>query len=154
MIKVLFVCTGNICRSPAGHGVFEAIVKREGKEKLFEIDSAGLISFHEGEKPDSRTLAHAKKRGYDFSYQRSRPITARDFKDYDYILAMDSGHYKELLKRAPSEFHHKIHMMLSFSNKWKDQSVADPYYADASAFELVMDQMEESCEILFKELSK
>jgi protein-tyrosine phosphatase len=154
MIKVLFVCTGNICRSPVGHGIFQAIVEREGQQDQFEIDSAGLISFHEGEKADSRTLAHAKKRGYDFSYQRSRPLTAKDFRYFDYILAMDSGHYNELKKRSPDEFHHKIYMMLSYSKKWKDQSVADPYYSDANAFELVMDQLEESCELLYRAISK
>lgn len=150
MIKVLFVCTGNICRSPTAEGIFRKYVNDAGLSEKIYIESAGLLDYHEGDNADHRTQVHAKKRGYDLSEIISRPIVRDDFINYDYLLAMDGSHLKAMTELCPE--HHKedkvIKLMLDYSNKWKGQGVPDPYYTGEDGFELVLDMIEESCKEL------
>lgn len=151
-IKVLFVCLGNICRSPAAHGVFQHIVSEEGKEDLFEIDSAGTYRGHSGELPDSRMRAHAARRGYNLTH-RARPVNADDFETFDIILAMDDRNLHHLKQMAPTiEAENKIHRMVEFCHKYMHDCVPDPYYSGAEGFELVLDLLEDACRNLYEEL--
>jgi protein-tyrosine phosphatase len=154
MIKVLFVCTGNICRSPTAEGIFRKLVNNAGLSEKIYIESAGLLDYHEGDNADHRTQAHAKKRGYDLSEIISRPIVRDDFKNYDYLIAMDGSHLKAMIELCP-ENHKKdkvIKLMLDYSNQWKGQGVPDPYYTGEDGFELVLDMLEESCRGLLRVL--
>lgn len=154
MVKVLFVCTGNICRSPSAEGIFRKLVKDHKLENQFHIDSAGLLDYHEGEGADRRTLAHALKRGYDFSDIISRPLTRDDFHEFDYLIAMDRSHLKAMNELCPESVKTKkvIQLMLDYSEKWKGQDVPDPYYSGEDGFELVLDMLEESCQALLNHI--
>lgn len=154
MIKVLFVCTGNICRSPTAEGIFRKYVNNAGLSEKIYIESAGLLDYHEGDNADHRTQAHAKKRGYDLSEILSRPITRDDFKNYDYLIAMDEGHLKAMIELCPEHLKNDkvIKLMLDYSNQWKGQGVPDPYYTGEDGFELVLDMLEESCKELLNHI--
>jgi len=128
MIKVLFVCTGNICRSPTAEGVFRKYVNDAGLSEKIYIESAGLLDYHEGDNADRRTQTHAIKRGYDLSEILSRPIVRDDFVNYDYLIAMDGSHLKAMIELCP-ENHKKdkvIKLMLDYSNQWKGEGVPYP----------------------------
>lgn len=154
MIKVLFVCTGNICRSPTAEGIFRHYVEEQGLSKHIHIDSAGLLDYHEGDGADHRTQAHAKKRGFDLSQIISRPIIRDDFKEYDYLIAMDGSHLQAMVELCPENLKESrvIKLMLDYSKKWKGQGVPDPYYTGEDGFELVLDMIEESCKVLLEEI--
>lgn len=158
MIKVLFVCTGNICRSPTAEGIFRQLVEQAGLIEQFHIDSAGLLDYHEGENADHRTQLHAKKRGFDLSQIISRPILREDFKEYDYLIAMDDSHLKAMVELCPESEKVKrvIKLMLDYSNhgQWKGKGVPDPYYSGEDGFELVLDMLEESCQELLNHIRK
>jgi len=139
MVKVLFVCTGNICRSPTAHGVFRHFVREAGLDARFLIDSAGTHGYHTGEAPDIRSTKAAKERGYDLSDLRARAVTYDDFEDFDYILCMDAGHKLTLERAAPKALHHKIVM-------FDDRDVSDPYYGGPQGFDDVLDQIETACQ--------
>ncbi|MES2769519.1 MAG: low molecular weight protein-tyrosine-phosphatase [Bdellovibrionota bacterium] len=147
MIKVLFVCTGNICRSPTAEGIFRKYVDDEGLSEKIYIESAGLLDYHEGDNADHRTQLHAKKRGFDLSQILSRPIVRDDFKNFDYLIAMDGSHLQAMIELCPES--HKpgkvIKLMLDYSNQWKGKGVPDPYHTGEDGFELVLDMLEESC---------
>ncbi len=128
MKKILFVCMGNICRSPTAQGVFENIVKQQHKQGLFEVDSAGTHSYHIGSKPDSRAQKTTLKNGIDISHQRARAVNDSDYRYYDYIIAMDDDNYQILQRQSPAEFNHKIHRLLDFLPENSLTSVPDPYY--------------------------
>ncbi len=130
MKKILFVCMGNICRSPTACGVFEHIVKQQNKQDLFEIDSAGTHSYHTGSPPDSRAQKTMLKHGIDISRQRARIISNSDYYYYDYIIAMDNDNYSILTQQSPVKLSHKIHRLLDFLPKSLLTSVPDPYYHD------------------------
>ena len=142
--SILFVCTGNICRSPTAEGVFKSLCKQAGIE--LRIESAGLGDWHVGDPPDERTQHHARSRGYDLSAQRARQVSARDFHEFDLILAMDRGHLRALQRMAPPA--HRAHIRLFAA----DCDVPDPYYGGPDGFERVLDLVEERCRLLFEEL--
>jgi protein-tyrosine phosphatase len=144
MLKVLFVCTGNICRSPTAEGVFRDLSEKAGLE--LHIASAGLGDWHVGQPPAERAQHHARNRGYDLSAQRARQVTPRDFEAFDMILAMDRGHLRALQKMAPAQHHAKIRLFVAGSD------VPDPYYGGAEGFEKVLDLVETQCRRLLQEL--
>jgi len=149
-IGVLFVCLGNICRSPTAHGVFEQLVEKRGLSHLFHIDSAGTSAWHEGAAPDSRSTAHAKKRGYDLAHLCARQVTSHDFKRYDYILAMDNENLANLQRIQPVNSPAEVSLFLHYSEQSEYDEVPDPYSGGASGFTLVLDLIEQTCEALLE----
>ncbi len=143
-VSVLFVCMGNICRSPTAEGVFRRLVVEEGLAHRVEIDSAGTHDYHIGKPPDRRAQAAAAGRGYDLSPLRGRQVTHRDFSEFDYVLAMDRDNLTNLQRICPSEQRHKLRLFLSFSERFKDQEVPDPYYGEAQGFSQVLDMVEDA----------
>ncbi len=142
MVKVLFVCMGNICRSPTAQGVFERLVQQHALSDLIEIDSAGTHAYHVGEPPDSRAQETALNRGVDLSSQRARRVQAGDFEYYDYVIAMDSDNLKNLLAICPRGMRKKVSLFLSHQSQYEAQDVPDPYYGGSSGFEQVLDMVE------------
>ena len=146
MKKILFVCLGNICRSCTAEEVMRTILKREGLEKAIEVDSAGLISYHQGEQADPRMRAHASRRGYHITHL-SRPVCMSDFEEFDLILGMDDSNISRLHELAPSlEAEEKIHRMTEYCTHIPADHVPDPYYGGAQGFENVIDILEDACE--------
>ncbi|MGE0525621.1 MAG: low molecular weight protein-tyrosine-phosphatase [Bdellovibrionales bacterium] len=154
--KVLFVCLGNICRSPAAEGVFRAMVRKEGLEDHIHVDSAGTGNWHVGECPDPRMTAHARKRGYDLSSLEGRQIAhPEDFQKFDYILTMDNSNLRHVraLDRS-GVHHHKIKPLVSYCRIHSIQEVPDPYYRDEDGFEHVLDLLEDACHELLQHLKE
>jgi len=154
MVKVLFVCLGNICRSPTAEGVFTALIDREGLTDLVIVDSAGTGDWHVGDQPDRRAQAAAKARGYDLSMQRARQIKEMDFWDFDYVIAMDSQNHSDLSMMAPTNAQDRIRMFLSFAPKEGVTDVPDPYYGGANGFDHVLDLVEAASLGLLQEIRK
>ena len=150
MIRVLFVCLGNICRSPAAEGVFLDLIRKRSLSGHFDIDSAGTSGHHDGERADSRMIKHALKRGIELQ-SRSRKLKPIDFKKFDYILVMDDSNYKNalLLTNDPDEIK-KVKKMASFATSFFEQEVPDPYFGGAEGFEIVLDMLEEGCRNLLE----
>lgn len=144
MTKILFVCMGNICRSPTAEGVLRHLVRRQGLEAHISVDSAGTIGFHSGEPPDKRATLHAARRGYDLSRIRARQINQPDYELFDYVLAMDRQNMAWLKKQIPNQYMHKLRLFLEFSEKYAGQDVPDPYYGNADGFETVLDMAEDA----------
>lgn len=154
MIKILFVCLGNICRSPAGEGVMQRLVEERGLAHRFEIDSAGTYSGHQGQLPDPRMRRHASRRGYNLTH-RARPITSDDFEYFDIIVAMDESNRRNLMHLAASpEQQAKIVMLGNYIVKLRAHYdyVPDPYYEGAEGFELALDLLEDACENLLNDI--
>lgn len=153
--KVLFVCLGNICRSPAGEGVLRSIVEERGEQEGWEIDSAGTGGWHAGELPDNRMRVHARRRGLELTH-RCRKVAARDFDDFDLIIAMDANNAADLRRLAPSpEAARKIVPMADFIDEsFGYDHVPDPYYEGAEGFELVLDLLLNGCENMVEILKK
>jgi len=145
-IRVLVVCTGNICRSPTGEGVLRALATKRGLGSRVEVASAGTHDYHVGDPPDPRTLKHAHRRGYDLTAQRAQQVARRHFHDFDYILAMDRGHLRWLKQLAPADARAKLGLFLEASGRWKSEDVPDPYYGGVEGFEQVLDMVEEAAE--------
>lgn len=140
--RVLFVCLGNICRSPAAEGVMCAYLEREGLSAEFAIDSAGIIGHHEGERADGRMRAHAYRRGYELT-SISRPVRYEDFWEYDYIVGMDESNRSALLERAPTaEMAAKVSLLTDWHPEPPMDHVPDPYYGGAEGFECVLNLIE------------
>ncbi|HSP89094.1 MAG TPA: low molecular weight protein-tyrosine-phosphatase, partial [Ignavibacteriaceae bacterium] len=138
--KVLFVCLGNICRSPSAEGVLKKFIKDEHLEDKIEVDSCGTIDYHQGETPDSRTQRHALKRGYILNHRAKKFIPEKDFVETDYIVAMDNSNYSDILSFDTSnKFRNKVYKLSQFSDKIKFNEVPDPYYKGAEGFEEVLD---------------
>lgn len=126
--KILFVCMGNICRSPTAEGVLRYQTKKRGIQDLFEIDSAGTHAYHIGQAPDSRSQIAAKKQGIDLSQQKARQVNESDFYYYDYIFAMDRSNLADLQSICPSEAKHKLSLILDNAPNSQGESVPDPYF--------------------------
>lgn len=142
---VLFVCTGNICRSPTADGVFRRMVADAGLQGRVGIDSAGVSGWHAGEAPDRRTQDTARKRGYDLSGLRARAVEPADFAKFDLLLAMDRGHEESLLLAAPEEAKSRIRLFMSFAPETGIGEVPDPYYGGPDGFTHVLEMIEAAC---------
>ena len=150
--KILFVCLGNICRSPAAQGIFQAVVDRNGSTALFHVDSAGTYSGHHGDLPDRRMCSAAAARGYSLTH-RARPVTSLDFLEFDLVMAMDDNNYTDLMHLAPSvEDSRKIKRMADYLTGHSITYIPDPYYMGRDGFELVLDLLENACGNLYREL--
>jgi low molecular weight protein-tyrosine phosphatase len=154
MINVLFVCMGNICRSPSGEAVMNKYIKRSGLSNEIECDSAGTIAHHEGDLADARMKRHALKRGYRL-ISIARRFRNADFETFDYIIAMDRSNYNDLKSFDSNEnYANKIFMMTDFAKNGLYNEVPDPYYGGPEGFEEVLNILEESCEGLLEEIKK
>lgn len=149
--SVLFVCMGNICRSPTAEGVFRHKVRQAELEDHITIDSAGTHAYHVGNPPDSRAQEAARKRDIDLSNQRARRVSADDFTKFDYVIAMDESNKDDLLSICPEGFEHRIHLFLDFADR-NDTEVPDPYYGQGRGFEIVLDMVEDASEGLLKHI--
>lgn len=145
--KILFVCLGNICRSPAGQGVMQRIIEERGLTDSIEVDSAGLSSYHEGDLPDQRMRVHARRRGLVLDH-RSRPVREVDFERFDLILAMDDSNYYKLRSLAPTvEDMEKVKRIASYFRQMKSHDcIPDPYYGGSEGFEVVLDLLDDACQ--------
>jgi protein-tyrosine phosphatase len=152
MVRVLFVCMGNICRSPTAQGVFERLLEDHGLTDIIEIDSAGTHAYHVGERPDARASAAALKRGIDLSTQQARRISPDDFDSFDYVLAMDRDNYDILAAECPSGMESRLRLFLDFAPDLEIREVPDPYYGGVSGFERVLDMIEQASEGLLAEI--
>ncbi len=146
MTKILFVCLGNICRSPTADGIFRELVKREKLDQKITVDSAGTGDWHIGKAPDARTIAAARKRGYDLSALRARQVCSADFVEFDYVLAMDNNNLCDLHRLKPATFAGHLGLFLDFGSRQSHSEVPDPYYGSSDGFELVLDLVEEAAE--------
>lgn len=152
--KILFVCLGNICRSPAAEGILKRMVREQRLEDKISVDSAGTSGYHYGDLPDHRMRQHGARRGYKFD-SLSRRFTSRDFDRFDVILAMDDSNYHNIMRLAPDlESEKKVYRMVDFSNRFGHDHIPDPYYSGADGFELVLDLLEDACEGLLDKLKK
>jgi Protein-tyrosine-phosphatase len=151
--RILFVCLGNICRSSSAEGVMKSLLEKEGIENEFIIDSAGILSYHEGELPDARMRMHAARRGYNLTH-RSRPVRTQDFYHFDLIIGMDDRNIDDLKDRAPSiKESNKIRRMTDFCVQMSHSDhVPDPYYGGAEGFEYVLDLLEDACKGLLEKV--
>jgi len=143
-MKVLFVCTGNICRSPTAEGVLRRLAELEKLD--IHVESRGTHDYHVGEPPDDRAQHHAKRRGYDLSTQRARHLGKRDFEEFDLVLAMDRGHLRILQRLCPPQHADKVRLFI------QDSEVPDPYYGGPEGFEQVLDLVEAACRSLLAEI--
>jgi low molecular weight protein-tyrosine phosphatase len=151
-MRILFVCMGNICRSPSAEGVFRNLLAARAPQLTVEIDSAGTHDYHVGEPPDDRAIAAARRRGIDLSSLRARTVQTGDFDYYDLILAMDEQNLRELRRRAPAARHERIRLMMEFVPSSPVRAVPDPYYGGPQGFEQVLDLLEEAAEGLLREM--
>ena len=154
MIKVLFVCMGNICRSPSAEGVFRDKVSAAGLSNRIYIDSAGTHAYHVGNPPDPRSQEAAIKRNFDLSAQRARKVEVSDFDEFDYIIAMDMSNEDDLQAICPTELKDKIHLFLKFSSNTSKKEVPDPYYGSGNGFEIVLDLIEDAADGFITHLQK
>jgi len=151
--SVLFVCMGNICRSPTAEGVFRHAVNEAGLAEKITADSAGTHAYHVGNPPDRRAMAAAERRGVSLSGLRARKVSDSDFEEFDYVIAMDEENRMQLLEQAPEEHQGKVQLFLSFVDSIETE-VPDPYYGGAAGFERVLDLVEEASKGLLGTLSK
>lgn len=153
-VKVLFVCLGNICRSPTAHGVFQHLVTQAGLQRAIYVDSAGTGDWHVGRSPDKRATQAAKQRGYDLSPLRARQFSAEDLQVFDYVLAMDQENLQGILalKSQPQRGH--VGLFLQFAKNAEYKEVPDPYYGGSKGFERVLDLIESASHGLLEHLQK
>ncbi len=148
--KVLFVCMGNICRSPMAEGVLKTMVKQAGLEDVVTVHSAGTHGFHIGEAPDKRAQNIAAKRGYDLTGLRGRQVQASDYEEYDFILAMDWENLALLQQQAPKSQQHKLQLFMRFATEHESATIPDPYYGGPQGFETVLDYVEDASQGLLE----
>lgn len=149
-LNILFVCMGNICRSPTAEGVFKAKLQNSKLLETIYVDSAGTHNYHPNSPPDSRSQLHALKRGYDLSNLRARAVNEDDFENFDLLIAMDWDNRALLEQRCPSHLHHKIRGFAEFLKTSEATVIPDPYYGDEQHFEHVLDLVEEASEGLME----
>lgn len=153
-LSVLFVCTGNICRSPTAAGVFLHLVKAAGLEAEIAVDSAGTHDYHVGEQADRRSRQHALRRGYDLDSHRARQVAKDDFDRFDLVLTMDRGHQRLLERLAPPGQRHKVRLFMTHAGVPGLEDVPDPYYGGPEGFETVLDLIERAARALLEELRR
>ncbi len=153
-VKVLFVCMGNICRSPTAHGVFRSLVQQRNLQTWIEIDSAGTHAYHVGEPPDRRAQSTAQQRGIDLSDLRARPVSSHDFEAFDYILAMDEDNYAILMSQCPEHAQGKVQLFMSYAPQLKRREVPDPYYGGIKGFENVFDMIDDAAKGLLSDIEQ
>ncbi|MET3119198.1 protein-tyrosine phosphatase [Undibacterium sp. GrIS 1.8] len=151
---VLFVCMGNICRSPTAEGVFRSKIEAAGLADAFLIDSAGTHAYHVGEPPDLRSQEFAAKRGINLSQQRARKVALGDFAQFDLILAMDKANLALLEAACPIEYRHKLGLMMQYATQSKADEVPDPYYGGGRGFDVVLDYIEDASDGLLSTLQQ
>jgi protein-tyrosine phosphatase len=151
-VSVLFVCMGNICRSPTAHGVFRKLVHESGLAEQIATDSAGTHAYHVGEAPDRRARATAERRGIDLSDLRARKATPDDFLAFDYVVAMDQDNYFALLEICPAGMQHKLQLFMDFAPQMRTREVPDPYYGGPTGFERVFDLVEAAAQGLLDDI--
>ncbi|MBB6209874.1 low molecular weight protein-tyrosine-phosphatase [Novispirillum itersonii] len=152
-VRVLFVCTGNICRSPSAEGFFRALVEREGLSGVIETDSAGTGNWHVGDPPDRRSQAAARRRGVELAELKARKVELADFRRFDLIIAMDQGHLAALRRMVPAEQSPEVvTLFLSYLSDPPMLDVPDPYYGGETGFEYVLDLIENGCAALLNHI--
>ena len=152
--SVLFVCLGNICRSPTAEGVFLRRAEEAGLGERLRVDSAGTGAWHVGKAPDARAQQAARERGYDLSRLRARQVKARDFEEFDLILAMDRSNLEDLRALCPPRLRSRVELFLSYAQGEKDEEVPDPYYGGGDGFQQVLDLVERASDGLLAVLRK
>ena len=154
MSRILFVCTGNICRSPTAEGVVKIIIKNNGMDSLIKVDSAGTHGYHIGEPPDPRTCEAALRRGIDLSGYRARKVVPEDFQRFDLLLAMDRDNLALLQRGARPEYQAKLGLFMNYASRFDAEEVPDPYYGGERGFELVLDMSEDAGQGLIRALQR
>lgn len=152
--SILFVCMGNICRSPTAEGVFRSRVAAAGLADVIRIDSAGTHDYHVGNAPDNRSQQFAAQRGYDLSMQRSRQVKPSDFSEFDHVLAMDHDNLARLQAACPPQHRHKLGLFMQYAGHSPSDVVPDPYYGGGSGFDRVLDYIEDAADGLLESLRK
>lgn len=152
MKRVLFVCLGNICRSPTAEGVMRQLSRQGGIEEL-HIDSAGTGNWHIGASPDRRAMLAARQRGIDISPLKARQVTREDLENFDLVIAMDRNNRHDLLQLAGDHQRHKVRLLLDYSPTYPEQDVPDPYYGGEHGFDIALDMIEDACRHLLKALA-
>ena len=153
-VSVLFVCMGNICRSPTAEGVFRHLVRQEQLEHLIYTDSAGTHAYHVGNPPDTRAQETAERRGIQLHDLRARRVSAEDFDLFDYVLAMDSDNYEILSELCPPGYESRLRLFMEFAPHLDIPEVPDPYYGGASGFERVFDMVDEAAKGLLEDIRR
>lgn len=153
-VGVLFVCTGNICRSPTAEAVFRKLAADAGMSEGILADSAGTHAYHIGEPADVRAQASAANRGYDLSTLRARRVELADFQRFDLIVAMDRGHFTLLSRMGEPSAAHKLKLMMSYASAFKEKDVPDPYYGASQDFERVLDMLEDAARGLLESVGR
>lgn len=154
MVKVLFICMGNICRSPIAEGVFRDKVCKAGFSNQVVVDSAGTHAYHSKEPPDIRAQRVAIERGIDISSLRARSVKSDDFSSFDHILAMDQYNFSELTQNCPSEYLYKIKLLMDYAPQWKTREIPDPYYGGSNGFARVIDMVDDAADGFLDYLSR
>lgn len=153
-LRLLFVCTGNICRSPTAEAVMRKLVADAGLQGWVDVDSAGTHDFHVGAPPDERSQLFAARRGYDLSALRARQLKPADFRRFHMLLAMDEEHLRFMRRMCPPGYEARLRRLMEFARRHTSKDVPDPYYRGDAAFELVLDYVEDACSVLLDELRR
>jgi protein-tyrosine phosphatase len=151
---VLFVCLGNICRSPTSEGIFRQLAKQEVPDLDVRVDSAGTASYHIGQPPDHRAIMAAARRGIEIANLRARRVSRQDFDSFDFIIGMDIHNYQDLLSMAPLSYPGKVCLFMDFAANWQEREVPDPYYGGDNGFERVLDMIEDAATGLLDEIRR
>ncbi|MBC8211440.1 MAG: low molecular weight phosphotyrosine protein phosphatase [Gammaproteobacteria bacterium] len=153
-IKVLFVCMGNICRSPTAEGAFRKLVQQQGLTAAIHIDSAGTHAYHIGEAPDRRSQTAASNRQIDISMLRGRKFMATDFHEFDYLLAMDQDNFSDMQAQNPGDGKAELALLLDYASQFSEREVPDPYYGGKNGFEFVLDLIQDASAGLLQHIRK
>ena len=153
-VSVLFVCLGNICRSPTSEGVFRSVAENQNLDFELLVDSAGTAGYHIGHPPDSRAIRAANRRGVDLTNLRARRVTHQDYEKFDYIIGMDRWNYDDLKEMAPSDYKGRVCLFMEFASGWDNDEIPDPYYGGPNGFEQVLDMVENASAGLLEDIKK